>query len=248
MHPCRFASPLAPLRRAMSVLPAASHKRSRSPSHHRVAPKSKRVHGPPSSELLAAYAREVAAHPDAAPSLEVRASHYVAQSLNEPCQLGVFACRRILEGERVCFYAGHISHKTDVKEMSHARCIASTDSCLDGLPTADLFTRFIPANQAAVDAIRRMPAADFLPAADSNERKLLNMLPIGCMINSPVGGRKIANTRIVWFHVPEGQGLPQAPISRFQATRDIEIGEELLGKYSSNEEKQWACNARASQA
>ena len=198
---------------------------------------------PPVWKPLMAFCARQQVQPDSG-ALEVRASHHVAQPLDKPCELGVFATRRILTNQSVCFYAAHRVNDAEVDRRldSHVRHLANTHSSLDGLPTARLFRRYIARSQADVAQLLTMPATDFLPLPETLAAQQLAGLPIGCMINSPVSaaeGQHNAKSNVRVKHLPtaDADGLELAEIHCLQAKCDIEAGTELLCRYNGNNEK-----------
>jgi len=195
-------------------------------------------------ELMLFYEKQVV-QPDS-DALEVRASEHVAQPWNKPCELGVFATRRIPKNQRVCYYAAHKVTDAEVNRRldSHVRHLPNTSSSLDGLPIARLFRRYIARSDADVAELLAKTAADFSPVPGTIEATRLAGLrsSIGCMINSPVAAQEgqqkaTANVRIEYLSVSAADGLDLAAIQCLTTKCDVEAGAELLCAYGSPEEK-----------
>lgn len=199
---------------------------------------------PPTALLLELYKNHPIAHSS---NLEVRASRHLPPQFHKPCELGVFAKTYITKGDKICYYAAHFEDKDKIQpgQRSHARHLAGTDCALNGLPTANLFRRYIPHSFQGVKTVERMPSSSFLPVEGSLEAKQLTGLPIGCMINSPAGRasdrRMAANPNVVIEHHDTGdaEGLQHASIHYLVAKFNIQAGDELLCVYNNNEEQLW---------
>jgi len=175
--------------------------------------------------------------------IEVRASRHIPQPYHQPCELGVFAIDRIFEGEVIDFYAAHLRDRDNTatlssKSMSYSRVVSNATLVLDGWPTAALFSRPTARSAADMQHIMDLPASRFLPAT-KDERELLATLPLGCMINSPEGTRYEANVRCGIFKAKPGHGVIEADYPVMVASKNINVGEELLCPYNITEARGW---------
>jgi hypothetical protein len=190
-------------------------------------------------ELLALY-RNWRQHRLCDPSLfEVRAVPALCK-VNEPTQLGVFYIGQdpLPVKQRLMFYSAHCTHRSyyDDKPRStsaYVRRMWGTDMCLDGMPKAFQYKRYIASTPAGLDWVNNLPASAFEPsqhAWSDEQRKRFNEEPIGCIINSPVGG-EVYNVRMDGVNVA-GMGVPV-----HIAAKEIKRGDQLLVRYCDPQEK-----------
>lgn len=189
-------------------------------------------------ELIQFYAAHPIAHTS---SIEVRVSHHIPPVIDQPCQLGVFATKSIQAGEDICYYASHWMHQDDARSMkldqrAYMRRAPDTGGVLDGAPTSKLFKRPIPKSVIGILQLKALKASDLILGNHG-----LPSWPVGCMINSCIGGQQSTESNVAVAHVNvrQGQGIPQGSYIKLIARLNIAVGDELLCQYKNGEEKQW---------
>jgi hypothetical protein len=172
---------------------------------------------------------------------EIRMSRVVPTELNQPTQLGAFAARDISAAEFLDFYSSCIMDKSAVRadENSHVRRANNVDLVLDGGPLARCFTRYTAKDRVGLAEMRELPASAFLPTREElgnlQFSRFLQM-PVGCMINSPRCSGRQANVSMSG-RLELGAVISHAGVAVITAMRDLRKGEELLGWYHSEEER-----------
>jgi hypothetical protein len=176
--------------------------------------------------------------------VEVRMSRHVPTRVGEPTQLGVFATRKIKNGEFIADYGGCLTHHEDVRfeesSRTHMREVPFTGRVADGGPLAQLYTRYISSTEEGLEEMKALPSKAFAPCEGTLPPPVLArylQLPVGAMMNSPAGppgAQAKANAQAKQEQFPEcGFGV----YSALWANSDIELGGEVLCTYKNNEEK-----------
>jgi hypothetical protein len=154
--------------------------------------------------------------------------------IGEPLQFRVVAGRLFRRGEVVTWYGGlpvlKRSFALHKLPKTHARLIPGTAFVLDGLPLAEMLKRPVLADAAQLSwAAAHMnqlrpddPSSPFTAA----EVELWRSTPIGYMINT-ADGEEVNNVRI--HTVLFADRTCEIPLMR--ATREIQVGEELMCAY-----------------
>ena len=154
--------------------------------------------------------------------------------IGEPLQFRVVADRPFHRGEAVTWYGGLPVFKRSFAAhnlpKTHARLIPSSDFVLDGLPLAWMLQRPVLTDAAQLNwAAAHMnqlrpdhPSSPFTAV----EVNLWRSTPIGYMINTADDG---GVNNVCIQHVPFAHRTCEIP--RMHATRDIQVGEELLCAY-----------------
>lgn len=156
--------------------------------------------------------------------------------IGEPLQFRVVADRLFHRGEAVTWYGGlpvlkrsFVDHKLP---KTHARLIPGAAFALDGLPLAwmlqrPLLTDAAQLNWAAAHMNQLRPDHPSSPFTAA-EVELWRSTPIGYMINTADGGGGVNNVRIQ--NVSFAHRTCEIPL--LYATREIQVGEELLCSYN----------------
>jgi len=183
-------------------------------------------------------------------AIEVRLSRYVPTQLGDLSQLGVFATEKIPRGSMITpFGENIIDTKTDHTDVAWSYFMGGSEfdtpgrMVLHGTHIASLFRRYRATTKAGLAAMRKMPAASFLPRAEDHNSYAIEHFthksPLGCMINSvwnPVPEQQAApNVKIRWIsgklqvrHLGGEEVEIPVDLPYFEASRPIKKGEELL--------------------
>jgi hypothetical protein len=179
-----------------------------------------------------------------ASNVEVRAAGDICR-IGQPVILGVFTKVNIAKEGYICEYGSEVTDVTDLEDKEDKNYAKVIPNCptivLNGKGLSAMYVRPIPGNQDELDRIMRMPASAFSPDESKHSPEDMahhHRSDIGYMANS---GRKksglLSNSR--WVRVKEvdmdecmGVGL-----QRLIATRDINVGEEIIFAYNNGEER-----------
>ena len=172
---------------------------------------------------------------------EIRMSRHVDTEIGEPTQLGAFATRFIPKGSQIDWCAGCMCADSALPagERSHARAVPGTPRLVvDGLPVAQLFTRYVARSDDELLAMRNLPASAFHPRVQHSDPAVLRRfeeLPLGGLFNaaSP-GSRRLYNVGLA--RLSTHAQCAHAMFPTHFASADILVGQELLTCYNNSEQ------------